>query len=356
MKQSLDNWKSEGNEKWGPLRNLPRADAIFKACTILDASEDGISRDGVRDLIGGGSDRDIWPVIKLFQERQSINSKYEFTPDILLELLAKQVDEILENFHSDTESKMEDERSAYGKAIEEISAQIAELETVNDRLSTENVTKNLEIETLKHEITDLDDKNSDLEKQQQDLDNKYKNKLSEIEQLKEKLQDKDQSLITLETKHQDEITRLSNEAKVQRHELMSEQDKERDRLMLVQGNERTTWQSAERKLNKEIGGLNTSLNNIRNELEKKSTSYLSLHKESGYKDNIISEFNKKIEDHNALKDNIVKLTMTNEALSAKNIKLENDILEMSKVSSQLNDLQTQINNLNSNNASKTNKE
>jgi len=342
MKATLDNWKTEGSEKWGPLSNLPRADAIIKACTILDASDDGISREGVRELIGGGSDRDIWPVIKLFQDRQSINSKYEFTPDTLLQLLARQVDEILENLQSDVDSKIVDEKNAFNTALQEISTELTELEAANDRISTENANKNLKIESLIEQASDLKDINVDVERKYQELENKYKDKLSEIEHYKEKLQDRDDALRAQETKHKEEVTRLSSEGKAQRQELILEQDKERDRLMLVQGNERSTWQSTERKLNKEITQHLTMLQQSRNELETKAVSYMELHKESTQKDNTIIELSKKVEDLSGLKDKVEKLTAVNSRLEEDNTKLSIELENKSSVSDQFKVLQDQI--------------
>ena len=69
--------------------NLPRFHAVISACKQLDSEGKQITNDAVRDVVGGGSLRDISPIVRSYLEHQDAIAQFDqLKPDFAHLLLA----------------------------------------------------------------------------------------------------------------------------------------------------------------------------------------------------------------------------------------------------------------------------
>ncbi len=352
---NLSDWKNAGREVWGEMTNLPRAEAIIKACTVLEKDGENLSRERVRELIGGGSDRDIAPVIQLYQSRTALFDQFEHTPDTLLLLISKQVNQVFAELQQDYQDLQNAEKRLFVETSEAFSAEFNALETCNGVLSLTVAEKDLKIEGLIEELHQRDTRLETAQAQLVERDHRLKEKIIENDHLNSRLQEQKTQFTHLEDAHRQALTAAQGEFALQRALLIKTQDDETARLMTVQGNERAEWQKNERKLTKILDENAIVLKQHQSELAQRTDEVRLLTQDVQRAKHTLVELQNKItaqqdihEKLEALDIRTQQLTQENQLLTQDNQRLEKKCAESSRITALLNTLQTHIDTLEKN--------
>ena len=342
----MKNAKNKYN--WSELSNLPRAEAILQACETLESQGVAISRGKVRDIIGGGSDRDIQPVLNLYHAQKELLSECGHTPAILVSVIAKVVDGELKKINAEFVERQEAERQLFVRSYEELSQKLSELELINNALSEGQDQNKQQLESL---FSEIDDKNKEIQHFKDRLnetENRLREKIIINEKLSDRIRDKDESISGLERQYEKSMEMAKKELLSQREELLQAHDAETARLMTVQGNERGEWQKNERKLNKMIAGLNQSLRELQDMIEDKNRQVVKHVQALDTKEKEIIELRKKVKKNSDLEAEINGLDEQVRRLKEENQVLTIRLQDIQDVNEQIMSLKEQIINLKSN--------
>jgi len=91
---SSESLKKEKEAFWGHLAKLAPIDAIYTACEILEERGESINRDSVRAVSGVSFTNQIATGIALYKNSVKTLPPSEFVPTVLLEALAKSIDQV----------------------------------------------------------------------------------------------------------------------------------------------------------------------------------------------------------------------------------------------------------------------
>ncbi len=330
------------NAQWGPLAHLPRADAVFAACAQLIADDEKPSRERVRELIGGGSARDIAPLIKLYQSQQTLFNDFEQTPDIVLALLAKQLESVFTDLNGAYDERLLKEKSLFDETTQSFVDEIAQVEILNNELIINRHEVDARMEAL---IEDMAKRNIENQRLQDDLVNmeqRLNDKIVKNDQLTDQLQEQEKQGRAREEALNDVLKTAQVESDLQRQTLIQTHDKEINRIMTILGNERGGWQKKEKQLNQANEILQQSLKQAQADNIKKSSELVFSHVTLKAKEKALAELNIELLQQQQITKNIEAMQVKIDQLEQKNKVLNNSINESTHITETLQLMQNQI--------------
>lgn len=333
----LNEWKERGQRKWGPLSNLPRVDAIFEACERLDENDEEITRDSVREMIGGGSDRDIGPVLKLYKSLKANREEVslQLVPSTIVQIIAVEVESQLQKFKDIYDEQFEEAKSDFLETSNTLSESVKELEEECGALQQTIEGKDTHIDALTTEIANKEKDIAALQEQLKALDNQFNHTLRKNEELSHQLLEKEKTIAANAEKHEAALAIAKQEATAQRQELTGQHDKEIDRLMTLLGNERGEWRQAKREWQDELSALNTALQERQRTVDSQSATLIQLNKELLTQNEEIGQLKSLEEQQTTLQTQLRELTVENRTLQKDNQRLSQQLPVQQELLSQI---------------------
>jgi len=333
------------NAQWGPLAHLPRADAVFAACAQLIADDEKPSRERVRELIGGGSARDIAPLIKLYQSQQSLYSDFEHTPDIVLALLAKQLECVFTDLNGAYDDRLLKEKSLFDETTQSLIDEIVQVETLNNELIINRHESDAKMEALIEQLAERNTQNQQLQDDLAKMEQRLNEKIVKNDQLTDQLHEQEKQGRAREDALKETFKTAQAEAECQRQTLMQTHDNETARLMTLLGNERAEWQKKENQLNQAAEAIQQSLKRSQVELEKRSSELTFAHNTLKDKETLLLGLNERLLEQQKITKKFDAVTLKVEDLEQKNKALKQSINESKNIAEALQLMQNQINSL-----------
>jgi len=272
------NGKTQAKKSWGALSNLPRAQAVLDACAYLEANSQTLNRENIRALLQGGSDRDIAPILDLYRKRKALQTEFAQIPATLLHLVASQLNQTLAEVQQKVAAHLQQQDAAFQQANAAFNAIEEELERKIDQTELTNLELEGKLQAL---IEDAHAQQEQIRQQQtqlQTLDGQYKQALVDKERLGDQLRERDIRLEREGQQHKEALTAQEAVMSRQRQELLDQQQKEIDRLMTLQSNERAGWQATQRKWQQDESQYKTTLQGEKSKIDTMSVSIIELTK------------------------------------------------------------------------------
>ena len=290
MTQSFANWKQDAAKRWGPLMQLPRAEAIFSACAFVESEGGELVREQIRELIGGGSFRDIDPVVALYKAQAALRSDKLFASDTLLAVLANAVEQHLEKCHDDFAEKHEQLAQSFSDSYDGFGQSLADLEAELAATAQQKTALSDQVKTLQAERAHCHEQMAVQEANNAQLKEKNQQLLTDNDALVSQNKQLRGEILALKDQHAKIISDQGKDFVAQKTELVSLHEKETARLMTTHANmqqllkndikilNKTMAQSTSehKKLVAKLGERDISLN----ELQTRLSSLLPLKKQN----------------------------------------------------------------------------
>lgn len=164
--------------------HLLRFQAVVNACKQLDTEEKPITNDAVREILGGGSLRDISPIVRSYIEQRDVIARFEQLKPDLAHLLLSAANNAFLEMQQQLTTAVSQVEATIGISTAESAQRELERNTEINRLHEELRLSKRQLEDAAHEIAALKTKRDTLERELTAVMAVCASQTTEIQQLK----------------------------------------------------------------------------------------------------------------------------------------------------------------------------